>query len=166
MDCKMQTQLRSQPTAESIKQDIFSLGSFLQKTLAIGVCGSLARMEDFNERSDIDIFIIVDDSTWHRNLDDEWYPIFSNLFSKYHRDVTLIIYDLTSLKKIPSWSTLGLVSEGIIIYDRLNISDVFRRIKTKAYQSGLEEVKSGAQTIWRIKPPIKPGQIVKFQLED
>jgi predicted nucleotidyltransferase len=60
--------IESDVSAEKIGKAILSLGKKLEDAVAIGMCGSLAR-DDFHERSDIDIFVIVkerlvDDRIW------------------------------------------------------------------------------------------------------
>ena len=43
---------------EKVKEALLSLGDKLTEAEAIGICGSLAR-GDFDDKSDIDIFVIV-----------------------------------------------------------------------------------------------------------
>ena len=59
------------------------------------MCGSLAR-DDFHERSDIDIFVIVKE----RLVDDRiWWDRRSDVLQDFGRDVTVLIYR-RGLKKL------------------------------------------------------------------
>lgn len=151
---------------EKIKKEILNLKLFLKEIVTVGIFGSLAREKGFNKRSDIDIFIIVEDEKYSPDLQDRYFYFFSKIiYEKYKRDVTVCLHSISGIKKVPSWETLGLVSEGKIIYDKNNIADIFKRIKEKAYENGLEEIESGNQIIWRIKPPVKRGTRIKFELD-
>lgn len=151
-------------TIYNIKRDILSRGEFLEQFEAVGLCGSIVR-ENFNQKSDIDIFVIVKDENWKEDLSNILYQHFSRALDKYRRDITIILYPLSCLKQVACWQTLGMVSEGKILFDKGDIAGIFQRIKNKAYEAGLVEERYGNQIIWKIRDP-KPGKIVKVELTD
>lgn len=118
---------------EKIKSAILDLKN--EDILAVGVFGSLAR-GDFHERSDIDIFVITQRELIFKEQD-ELYLLFSNLLSEFRRDVTVIVYDLKSLKKVPTWQTLNLIKDAYFIYDRAEIEEIFKKILQEAEKKGI-----------------------------
>ncbi len=48
-------------SVEQVKKAVPPLGDELAGAEAVGICGSLARGWDFDEHSDIDIFVVVRD---------------------------------------------------------------------------------------------------------
>ena len=103
--------------------------------LAAGLFGSLAR-EDYNERSDIDIFIITKKELGIKEQD-EFYYAFSELRRKFKRDTTVLIYDIESLKKVPSWQTLNMIKDTIFAYDIANVKEIFKNILNEAEKHGI-----------------------------
>ena len=121
--------------------------------LAVGLFGSLAR-GDFNERSDIDVFVITS-----RELSleeqDKLYQEFSKLIEIFRRDVTVLVYDIESLKKVPSWQTLNLIKDGIFAYDKGNVQEVFREILRRAEEKGI--FYDEKDKVFKLR---KPGRVV------
>lgn len=163
---------------ENIKNDILLLGErHLNELMAIGIFGSILQ-ESFNERSDIDIFIVVDDKTYEegmistgavRKLHYKWYSLLSEIiYNKYRRGTTVLIYPYSGIKNVASWKTISLASDSLLVYDKDGlISSMFKRICEKAIEAGLERVKAIKQYIWRIRPEyVKPGKIIKISLEN
>jgi predicted nucleotidyltransferase len=103
--------------------------------LAVGLFGSLAR-GDFDERSDIDIFVITEKEL-SLGEQDELYYDFSELIPAFKRDVTVLVYDINSLKRIPSWQTLNLVKDACFVYDQAGIEEVFKMILQQAEERGI-----------------------------
>jgi len=103
--------------------------------LAAGLFGSLAR-EDYNERSDIDIFIITKKELGIKEQD-EFYYAFSELRRKFKRDTTVLVYDIESLKKVPSWHTLNMIKDAIFAYDIANVKEIFKNILDEAEKHGI-----------------------------
>lgn len=117
--------------------------------LAVGLFGSLAR-GDFDDSSDIDIFIITEEEIPLREQD-ELYFAFSELISRLRRDVTVLVYDINSLKRIPTWQTLNLVKDGRFVYDRAEIKKIFEQILRKAEEHGI--VYNDQEKIFSLKKP-------------
>lgn len=103
--------------------------------LAVGLCGSLAR-GDAHEHSDIDIFVIT-----RRALSlaeqDALYEAFSPLISRFGRDITVLSYDLESLKRVPTWHTLQMMKEARFVYDPGGIAEIFGEILRQAEEQGI-----------------------------
>jgi len=74
----------------------------------VGLFGSLTR-GDFDERSDIDIFVITAKEIPLREQDELYYA-FSELIPRFGRDITVLVYDINGLKRIPT-------EEHGIVYD-------------------------------------------------
>ena len=118
-----------------------------REILAVGLFGSLARGE-FNEKSDIDIFIITDRELTIKEQD-ELYYVFSKLIPKFRRGVTVLVYDIEGLKRIPSWQTLNLVRDARFIYDKANIREIFRKILEEAEKHGI--VYDEGERVFKVK---------------
>mgnify|MGYP000626562296 CR=1 FL=1 len=106
-----------------------------EDVLAAGLFGSLAR-GDYDERSDIDIFIITEKELEIKEQD-EFYYVFSELRRKFGRDITVLIYDIKSLKRVPSWQTLNMIKDSIFAYDAANIREIFKKILDEAEKHGV-----------------------------
>ncbi|MGB9717253.1 MAG: nucleotidyltransferase family protein [Thermoproteota archaeon] len=139
-----------------IKRILEDLGK--KDVLAAGLFGSLAR-GDFNERSDIDIFIITEKELEIKEQD-KFYYAFSKLRGKFGRDTTVLVYDIRSLRKVPSWQTLNMVRDAIFAYDVANVRDIFKKILDEAEKHGI--FYDERERIFRSR---KRGRIV-FSLED
>ncbi|MGB9630873.1 MAG: nucleotidyltransferase domain-containing protein [Candidatus Methanodesulfokora sp.] len=130
-----------------------ALGLKREDLLAAGLFGSLAR-GDFDEKSDIDVFVITS-----RELSleeqDRLYQEFSRLMEIFGRDVTVLVYDMKSLKKVPSWQTLNLIRDAIFAFDRGNVQEVFREILRKAEEKGI--FYDERDRVFRLR---KPGRVV------
>lgn len=118
---------------EEIRKIILNLGR--REILAVGLFGSLARGK-FNEKSDIDIFVITDRELTVKEQD-ELYYVFGKLIPIFKRDVTVLVYDVEGLKRIPSWQTLNLIRDAQFIYDKANIKEIFRKILEEAEKHGI-----------------------------
>jgi predicted nucleotidyltransferase len=103
--------------------------------LAAGLFGSMAR-GDFNERSDIDVFVVTKEELGIKEQD-EFYYAFSKLIQKFGRDVTVLVYDVRSLKRVPSWQTLNMLKDAVFAYDAGGVKGIFRKILDKAEKSGV-----------------------------
>lgn len=118
---------------DEIRQITLRLGK--REVLAVGLFGSLAR-GDFGERSDIDIFVITEEQVPLKEQDELYYA-FSELIPRFGRDITVLIYDIRSLKRIPTWQTLNLVKDAHFVYDRAEIAALFEKILRKAAEHGI-----------------------------
>ena len=103
--------------------------------LAAGLFGSMAR-GDFNERSDIDVFVVTEKELGIKEQD-EFYYAFSELIRRFGRDVTVLVYDVKSLKRVPSWQTLNMVKDAVFAYDAGGVKEIFRKILDEAEKSGV-----------------------------
>jgi hypothetical protein len=45
---------------------------------------------------------------------DEFYYAFSELIQRFGRDVTVLVYDVKSLKRVPSWQTPNMVKDAVV----------------------------------------------------
>lgn len=111
-----------------IKEEVRKITLNLRKreVLAVGLFGSLAR-GDFKEKSDIDIFIITNTELTLKKQDELYYT-FSELIPKFGRDMTVLVHDIESLKKVPSWQTLNLIKDACFVYDSGRIKETFKMI--------------------------------------
>ena len=149
---------------EKIKNTLFSSDIKFEELICLGICGSLAR-GDFNEKSDIDIFIVVEDNKWKKELTEIWYHRLKKILRNYHRGLTVLIYPVKGLKMIATWQVFSLASEGIILYDRGNIKELFEKIIEKTEEWGLVKKKYGRHPVWMFKD-IEPGKEIELKLED
>ena len=145
---------------ERIKSEMGAISHGLKRddVLAVGLFGSLAR-GDYHERSDIDVFVITEPPL---SLKEQHglYHVYSRLIGQFHRDVTVLVYDVKDLKSVPSWQTLNMVKDAQFVYDRANIEELFKRILREAEAHGI--VYDEKDKIFRLT---KPGRVV-FSLKD
>jgi len=131
----------------------------LKNTLAVGLFGSIAR-DDFNPRSDIDIFIIGEKDF---SLDEQhiFYSFFYNILRRdFKRDITILTYSFAGLKRVPTWHTLHLCKDAYLIYERGITNDVFKKILEEAEKQGI--IWDEEEKVFRIKEP-KIRRRVKFE---
>ncbi len=122
-----------QRVKDEVRQITLSLGR--EEILAVGLFGSLAR-GTFDERSDIDIFVITEKEIPLREQDELYYA-FSELIPRFGRDITVLVYDINGLKKIPTWQTLNLVKDAYFAYDRAEIEKIFEKVLQEAEKHGI-----------------------------
>ncbi len=146
-----------------IKDAVLSLGPLLEEAEAIGVMGSFAR-GDFNEKSDIDIFVVIRERK-NKDIDRIWWERIRNVLSKFRRDITVITYTIKGLKKIANWYVLRIASEGILIYDKGGVKELFDKIVKTAKDAGLIERKIGSHKVWSA-PHLKPGERLVLEVKE
>jgi predicted nucleotidyltransferase len=136
---------------EEIKSEVKRITEGLgeKEILAVGLFGSLSR-GDFDEMSDIDIFVITEKEI-PLVEQDELYQSFSPLISRFKKDVTVLFYDIESLKKIPTWQTLNLIKDAYFVYDRGEIEKLFGKILRKANEEGI--VFDPQEKVFKLKKP-------------
>jgi predicted nucleotidyltransferase len=117
----------------------------LEEAEAVGIVGSIAR-GDFTKKSDIDVFVVVKEKK--EDTDGIWWRKISKSLGELGRDVTVIVYSVEGLKRIINWYVLRLASDGIIIYDRGGIKELFGRIIETAHRAGLVEKTIGGYKVW------------------
>jgi|GEM_PF-734240 len=122
---------------ERIKEGIKRIAQKFQgkDILAVGLFGSLAR-GDFHQKSDIDIFVITKRELTLKEQD-ELYFAFSELIPEFRKDVTVLVYDIESLKKIPTWQTLNLIKDAQFVFDKAEIEKIFREILLNIEKQGI-----------------------------
>jgi len=145
-----------QKVEDGVRQIALRLGK--KGILAVGLFGSLAR-GDFDERSDIDVFVITEEEISLRKQDELYYA-FSELIPRFGRDVTVLVYDIKGLKRIPAWQTLNLVKDARFVYDQADIEELFKKILQKAEEHGV--VYDERDRVFRLK---RVGRVV-FSLEE
>ncbi|MFZ2070543.1 MAG: nucleotidyltransferase domain-containing protein [Halobacteriota archaeon] len=138
---------------EETRKIALNLSKRKREVLAVGLFGSLAR-GNYNERSDIDIFIITNHELTLKEQDELYYS-FSALIPEFGRDITVLVYDRESLKAVPSWQTLNLIHDACFVYDPEDIKGVFKMILEKAEQSGIIY-----ETRERVFKSTKPGRAI------
>ena len=145
---------------ERVKDEIRQITLRLRKKgiLAVGLFGSLTR-GGFDERSDIDIFVITEKEIPLREQDELYYA-FSELIPKFGRDITVLVYDINGLKRIPTWQTLNLVKHGCFVYDRAEIEKIFEMVLQEAEEHGI--VYDTQEKVFSLK---RAGRLV-FSLEE
>jgi len=154
----------SQVVFDKVKQALVSLGPALQGAEAIGLFGSLARGKGFTERSDIDVFIVVKQKD--EGTDEYGYAKISDALADLRRDVTVLVYSVKSLREVASWYVLRLASEGIVLFDRGGIRELFEKIVKAALLAGLLERETEAgRKVWTI-PKVKLGKEVEVKVDD
>ncbi len=147
---------------ENVKDALLSLGDKLKEADAIGICGSLAR-GDFNEKSDIDIFVIVKEGT--SDMDRTWWDRINDALKEFRRDITVLVYPINGLIKVINWYVLRLASEGIFVYDQGHVKDLFGKIIRAAKRAGLVEKEINGRKVWSAKN-LKLGEELIVEVKD
>jgi predicted nucleotidyltransferase len=141
---------------DGVRQIALTLGK--KEILAVGLFGSLTR-GDFDKRSDIDIFVITEKELPLREQDELYYTL-SVLIPKFGRDITVLVYDINGLKKIPTWQTLNLVKDAYFVYDRAGVENIFKKILQEAEKPGI--VYDNEEKVFKLK---RAGRLV-FSLRE
>ncbi|MFQ6014547.1 MAG: nucleotidyltransferase domain-containing protein, partial [Anaerolineae bacterium] len=131
---------RLMPTIDEVKEALLSIGDALQEAEAVGIFGSLAR-GDFSPRSDIDVFVVVTKKGKGIEVDELWWHRINDVLRKFQRDVTVLVYSTEALRRIAGWDVLRLATDGVFVFDRGNIEELFHKIVEAAKKAGLVQVK-------------------------
>lgn len=150
---------------ERVKEAILSLGDSVAEAEGIGIFGSLVR-GDFGPRSDIDIFVVIDDKDDRQDIDDIWCKRIHKVLRPFERDVTVLVYTIKALKNVCNWYVLRLASDGISIYDRGRVKPLFVEILDAAKKAGLEQREMAGTMVWAPKRKIKMGEVFEVSVED
>jgi predicted nucleotidyltransferase len=138
---------------ERVKQVLLtSLGDSLQEAEALGICGSLARGTDFSERSDIDVFVIVQQKEPGGVTDKRWWQRIQRVLEPFGRDVTVLVYSVAGLTAVSNWYVLRLAAEGILIHDQADMAHLFEQIQQAARRAGLVQEMMGDRLVWTVSP--------------
>lgn len=160
----MMKKIEKNITIEKIRDEILSLGNEIEEAEAIGICGSFTR-KDFNERSDLDVFVILKDGKYDNNIEMFWWKRIKKALKIFRRDVTVFVYTIKDLKKIINWYVLRIASDGILIYDKGNVKELFKKIIRAARDAGLVEKVRGNYKVWSA-PKIKIGENLVVELKE
>lgn len=147
---------------DEIKRRLLELEG-IEETEAVGIFGSLVR-GDFGPRSDIDVFVVLKSKPSGLKADDLWWKRVYEVLKEFGRDITVLVYSLKGLKEVFSWYILRLASEGVIIYDRGGVEEIFQRIITVAKEAGLVEDEIHGHRFW-IKKDLRLGQTFEVRVE-
>jgi predicted nucleotidyltransferase len=151
-------------TIEAVHKDLTSREDYLEEVEGIGIFGSLARGDFSAERSDIDIFVVLGKATY---ADDElWIRRIKDLLVKYERDITVLVYDLGSLKKVCNWYVLELASDSILVYDKGKVKYYFDKIIEAAKKADLIRMVYNRHPIWGLGRPAAPGEVIRVEVRD
>lgn len=150
-------------TIKNVSNALLSeLDEYLNELEGIGICGSLARGTFDERKSDIDIFLVFD-----KPIDLEVEKLWWKRVGKaLHRRYSLFVYTIEGLKEIPSWYTLRMASEGIVVWDKGKVKPLLRKIVAAARAAGLVEVDRGGYKIWKPKRRLKRGEIIEVRVKD
>jgi len=103
---------------------------------------------DFGEYSDIDIFVVVSEKKPGCDMDRIWWKRMKDALKEFRRDVTVITYSVQGIKSISNWYVLRLASEGVLVYDKGGIKELFDKIIEVARNTGLVEKSIGNHKVW------------------
>ncbi len=122
---------------EAIRETVREVARHLEdEVLAVGIFGSMAR-GDFGERSDVDIFVITC-RPFSLEEQDHLYRVFGRaVIPHFGRDVTVLVYDVESLRRVPTWHTLMMIRDAQFVDDRAGVEALFRRILNEAEAQGI-----------------------------
>jgi predicted nucleotidyltransferase len=134
---------------DRVKEDVRQISQAIgrKEILAVGLFGSFTR-GDYDKRSDIDIFIITEKDLPLKEQD-ELYFAFSELIPRFGRDISVLVYDINGLKKIPTWQTLNLVKDACFVDDRAEIEKIFKKILQQAEEHGI--VYDNEEKVFKLK---------------
>jgi len=134
---------------DRVKEDVRQISQAIgrKEILAVGLFGSFTR-GDYDKRSDIDIFIITEKGLPLKEQD-ELYFAFSELIPRFGRDISVLVYDINGLKKIPTWQTLNLVKDACFVDDRAEIEKIFKKILQQAEEHGI--VYDNEEKVFKLK---------------
>ncbi len=122
---------------EKSKEKIKNIAPGLKRKniLTVELFGSLER-GDFHLRRDIDILDIT-----RRELtlkeENELYFAFSKIIPETKKDLTVLVYNIESLKRIPTWQSLNRVKNAHFIYDKAHLEKVFQKIPKEMGKYGI-----------------------------
>jgi predicted nucleotidyltransferase len=146
-----------------IKEALLSLDDGLWQAEAIGICGSLARGKDFGPRSDIDVFVVVKEDDLEPEAHRMWWDRIRKALDGLNRDVTVLVYTRKALEEVCNWYVLRLASEGIVLFDKGGIKELFGRIVQAARGAGLLEEEIEGDMVWTSR--IKHGETLEVMLK-
>jgi hypothetical protein len=90
----------------------------------------------------------------------DWVTVIHYLIPRFGRDVTVLVYDMNGLKRIPTWQTLTLIKDACFVYDRAEIEKIFEKVLQKAEEHGI--VYDNQEKVFSLKM----AERVAFSLEE
>lgn len=155
---------QNQKTLEQVKETLLrALADKLESVEALGIFGSLARGRDFDERSDIDIFVVVREKEPAGTTDRRWWRWIKQALEPFGRDVTVLVYTRAGLRNVVNWYVLRLAREAHLVYDRADVAGLFGQILKNAQEAGLVEETIGEHQAWSL-PAERAGRPVEISL--
>jgi predicted nucleotidyltransferase len=150
-------------TREAVAEQLLNQ-PWVGETEAIVITGSLA-YGHFGPRSDIDVVIVVQEKPPDR---DEifWYHRVHAALARFHRDTTVLVYTLQGLRYVPSWYTIVLASDHIMVYDRGKVAPLFQKIIAAAKRADLVRAVYGGKPVWELGRPARWGEIIRVEVTD
>jgi len=77
--------------------------------------------------------------------------------------VTVLVYTVKGLRAISNWYVLRLASEGILVLDRGDIGDLFKKIRQAAKAAGLTQKRVAGSWVWEASD-MEPGEVLEITL--
>lgn len=137
----------------------------LDEIVGMAVFGSLARGE-MKPRSDIDIVVVVERDDPAVDMTSLWSRRLRKVTQHFRRDLTVLVYSIISLKRVPTWHTLRMATDAIPVYDPDGrLRRIFDRIVRAAHEAGLRQEMLAGRMTW-IKPDLKPREVFKVEIPD
>jgi|GEM_PF-925734 len=155
--------LEQRQLLEQVRRALLALGADLGEAAAIGVCGSLVRPGAWHAHSDIDVFVVVEHLTPNGATERLWWRRVRDALDQFNRDVTVLVYSRRGLEAVSNWYVLRLASEGVLVYDRGGIADLFGEIRSAAGRAGLVEDEFDGMRFWT-KPRFELGEVFEVQV--
>ncbi len=154
---------QQQQMLDEVRQSLLSLGVQLKEAAAIGVCGSLVRPGAWGARSDIDVFVVVEHLKPNGETDRLWWNRVRDALDSLNRDVNVLVYSRRGLEAVSNWYVLRLASEGVLVYDRGGIAELFAEIRAAALRAGLVEDEVDGSRFWRIND-LQLGEVFEVKV--
>ncbi|MBM4044317.1 MAG: nucleotidyltransferase domain-containing protein [Planctomycetes bacterium] len=150
-------------TREAVTEQLLKQ-PWVGETEAIVIIGSLA-YGNFGPRSDIDVVIVVQEKPPERD-EAFWYHRVNAALGRFHRDTTVLVYTLQGLKYVPSWYTIVLASDHIMVYDKGKVAPLFEKIIAAAKRADLVRKVYDGRPVWQLGRPARWGEIIRVEVTD
>ena len=139
--------------------------TFRDRFITLAVFGSVGRGDD-DKYSDLDILIIIDfdDISYARERVIEIIHSLK-IENQYLFDIDLYLLDTRGAKRF-RMIYLDMTSDTIIIHDRDNtFRGILSRVVEKLRELGSIKIVEGDSWYWILKPDIRPGEEVSFDIK-
>ena len=136
----------------------------LAEAEGIGICGSVARGQA-TDRSDIDIFVILDNIRHTPDADEVWYHRMNEALCSFGREVSVLVYPMRNILDVCNWYVLRLASDGMVVYDKGNVRRALDAVVEAARRVGLGQKKQGNSVVWTMDREMRPGEVFEVKVE-